>query len=102
MSPRSFLFVFALFPLMVAGQNPASPAGVKPLRASELNATTRAVLLANRPERFTEEQWLNMMRKPVNRSLYPLRITPAMLNTLDVRALDPRFRYEVIPLQTSK
>ncbi|MDX9750686.1 MAG: hypothetical protein RBT71_06360 [Flavobacteriales bacterium] len=63
-----------------------------------INAATRAVLLANKPERFTEAQWLDMMEKPVNRSLYPLRVTQAMLvspygDTLDAQALDIRFRY---------
>lgn len=37
-----------------------------------------------------------MMQEPVNWSLYPLRITPAMLDTLDARQLDVRFRYQMM------
>lgn len=57
------------------------------------NTETRAVLLANRPKDMPEADWLKLMAKPVNRSLYPLRITQAMLDTLDATQLDPRYRY---------
>ena len=52
-----------------------------------------ALLLANRPAHIAQAKWLEMMEKPVNRSLYPLRITQAMLDTLDGSALDRRFNY---------
>jgi hypothetical protein len=51
------------------------------------------VLLANRPAQIDEAKWLAMMQDPVNRSLYPLRISKATLDTLDGRLLDPRFQY---------
>ncbi|HMN04105.1 MAG TPA: hypothetical protein PKD45_00090 [Flavobacteriales bacterium] len=62
----------------------------------DVNATTLAVLLANRPERFTENEWLRMMQEPVNRALFPLRVTPGMLDTLDGREMDLRFRYVMV------
>jgi hypothetical protein len=97
MSIRPFLFALVFFPLVAIGQRPANPAHVEPAQVPELNASTRAVLLANRPQHFTEAEWLRMMEKPVNRSLYPLRVTKEMLDTLDAKALDLRFRYEMAP-----
>ncbi|HMQ76909.1 MAG TPA: hypothetical protein PKE21_12800 [Flavobacteriales bacterium] len=93
----SLLFAMVLFPAVGMGQDPASPANGDHVHAPELTATTRTVLLANRPQHFTEAEWLRMMEKPMNRSLYPLRITQAMLDTLDAQALDLRFRYEMAP-----
>lgn len=61
-----------------------------------MNAPTRAVLLANCPKAMAEADWLRLMAKPVNRSLYPLRITQAMLDTLDVKELDPRYQYVLV------
>ena len=94
MSIRAFLFVLVLFPAAASAQTVASDPVQKP---KPINATTRAVLLANKPERFTEAQWLDMMEKPVNRSLYPLRVTQAMLDTLDATQLDIRYRYQMAP-----
>lgn len=92
MSIRAFYFALALMPAMAMAQSPAP----EPAAASKpINAATRAVLVANRPERFTTEQWLEMMQKPANQSLYPLRITPAMLDTLDATQLDIRYRYQM-------
>jgi hypothetical protein len=54
------------------------------------------VLLANRPAQIDEAKWLAMMQDPVNRSLYPLRITQATLDTLDGRLLDQRFQYIMV------
>ncbi len=90
MSIRAFFLVLALFPAAASAQTVASDPVQEP---KPINAATRAVLLANKPERFTEVQWLDMMEKPVNRSLYPLRVTQAALDTLDVQQLDLRFRY---------
>jgi hypothetical protein len=55
-----------------------------------------AVLHANRPKGMTEAEWLKMMQEPVNRALFPLRVTQGMLDTLDGRKLDLRFRYVLI------
>jgi len=93
MNIRAFYFAFALIPAMAMAQGPGS----KPTQeVRPINFATRAVLLANKPEHFTEKEWLKMMQEPVNWSLYPLRITPAMLDTLDARQLDVRFRYQMM------
>lgn len=92
MSTRAFTFILLLLPVALFAQSPA-PTQV----TGSPNATTLAVLLANRPAQFSETEWLRMMEQPVNRSLYPLRVTQAVLDTLDARALDPRFRYELVP-----
>jgi hypothetical protein len=90
MRKRSMLFILAWLPIMALAQSPSA----KPVQESKaINAITRAVVLANKPEKFTQAEWLLMMEKPVNRSLYPLRVTQAMLDTLDARALDVRFLY---------
>jgi hypothetical protein len=60
------------------------------------NSATRAVLLANCPKAMAEADWLRLMAKPVNRSLYPLRITQAMLDTLDASKLDPGYQYVMV------
>ena len=85
MSIRTFFFVLVLVPLFAAAQTSAP-----------LNAPTKSVLLANRPARIAKDEWLRMMEQPVNRSLYPLHITQAMLDTLDGRLLDQRFQYVMV------
>jgi hypothetical protein len=97
MKPRLMLFLLMLCPFTAFAQAPITPSADSSANALEWNAPTLVVLLANKPGRFTETQWLEMMWKPLNRSLYPLRVTREMLDTLDTKALDPRFRYEMIP-----
>jgi hypothetical protein len=95
MSIHTFIIVVVLLPAGLRAQAPIhTAAGPVP------NATTRAVLLINRPAHLAEEQWLHMMQAPVNQSLYPLRVTQAMLDTLDPTALDPRFRYVLVPTRS--
>ena len=89
MSKRLFLFVVVLVPLFALAQGPA---------ATPFNAPTLAVLLANRPTHIAQEQWLSMMTQPVNRSLYPLRVTQAMLDTIDATQLDRRYQYVMVPV----
>ncbi|MBL7965325.1 MAG: hypothetical protein JNM31_15925 [Flavobacteriales bacterium] len=60
------------------------------------NAPTLEVLMANRPSHIEQAKWLEMMEQPVNRSGYPLRITQAMLDSLDGRLLDRRFQYVLV------
>lgn len=89
---RAFVFILGLVPVVMLAQSPElARAGEAP------NATTKAVLMADRPTHFTEEQWLKMMERPANRALYPLRLDQAMLDTLDTKALDLRFLYELAP-----
>ena len=97
MNSRLMLFLLMLCPLTAFAQAPITTNTDSSATALEWNAPTRAVLLANKPERFTQAVWLEMMRKPLNRSLYPLRVTREMLDTLDTKALDMRFRYEMTP-----
>ena len=82
--------LWGLFALSAQAQQPSSPAG---RTVNDLNTTSQAVLMANRPSAFTPEQWLLWMEDPVNRSFYPLRITQSLLDTVDPRELDLRFRY---------
>jgi hypothetical protein len=87
MSKRHTLCLALLLPLLAPAQQPTPVV---------YNASTLAVILANKPDRFTQAEWLRMMQEPMNRSLYPLRVTQAMLDTLDARQLDARFQYVMV------
>ncbi len=87
MSKRHTLCLALLLPLLTQAQQP--PPVVH-------NAPTLAVILTNKPERFTKVEWLRMLENPVNRSLYPLQVTQAMLDTLDATQLDRRFQYVMV------
>ncbi len=89
---RALIFILLVVPLGLLAQEPGSSAP-----PDTLNATMRAVLLANCPAQIEEVTWLEMMKKPVNRGLYPLRITQAMRDSLDMQALDPRYLYTYTP-----
>lgn len=85
--------LLALVPVLALAQAPATqPAMDQP------NAETRAVLLANCPKDLTGQQWLKLMEKPENAVLFPLRVTQAMLDTLDATKLDLRYRYVLVSL----
>ncbi|MBL0125895.1 MAG: hypothetical protein IPP83_00245 [Flavobacteriales bacterium] len=56
------------------------------------NALTMQVIMAQRPPHIAPEQWKEIMLGP-DRLLHPIRITPAMLDTLDARLLDRRYHY---------
>jgi len=88
MSTRAILLVLLLVPVYALAQVQTPPDAQVPF-----NAPTLAVLLANRPAHIEQAKWLEMMDKPVHRSLYPLRITQTTLDTLDGNALDRRFSY---------
>jgi len=83
-----FALLFAL-PCASFAQQPVTP-------TAPFNAPTLAMLLANRPAHIEQAKWLEMMQQPVNRSLYPLRITQATLDTLDATLLDRRFQYIMV------
>lgn len=91
MSVRCIYLVVLWWPVFAQAQGPATSKAAVPL-----NAPTLAVLLANRPPHVDEAQWVKLMEDPVDRSLYPLRITQAMLDTLDARQLDMRFQYVIV------
>ncbi len=91
MKYRKLISLLALLPVLALAQAPATqPAMDQP------NAETRAVLLANCPKDLTGQQWLKLMEKPENAVLFPLRVTQAMLDTLDATKLDLRYRYMLI------
>jgi hypothetical protein len=91
MNMRNFAFQLALIPCLALAQGPANQTAT-----DRPNKETRAVLLANYPKDMPEADWLRMMEQPVNQSLYPLRLTQAMLDTIDAEKLDLRFRYVVM------
>ena len=83
------------------GSSASDPAATSPLSLGEgpgvrANATTLAVLLANCPKGMPKADWLKLMANPENATLYPLRITQAMLDTLDGREMDLRYRYVLV------
>ena len=85
MSRRAWIFPFLLLALTGRAQQPAGPS---PL--------TEKLLLAQKPEGITVEQWSELIRKPATASLYPIRLTQAMLDTLDVKQLDIRYQYVML------
>ncbi len=91
MSIRNIFLLVLVVPVFARAQGPATSTAPVPL-----NACTLAVLLANRPLPMDEAQWLKLMEEPVNRSMYPLLVTQAMLDTLDARELDRRFQYVMV------
>lgn len=96
MITRILLLVLAVLPFSVVAQVSTTTPRTEPAHAvpPAFNAPTLAVLRANRPADMDEAQWLKLMEEPMNRSLYPLRVTQAMLDTLDTKGLDLRFQYE--------
>jgi hypothetical protein len=86
--PLLFILLLAL-PGTALAQTPTQ----QPTANAPFNAPTLAVLLANRPAHIEQSKWLELMLDPVQRSLYPLRVPQAMLDTLDGRLLDRRFNY---------
>ena len=53
--------------------------------------------MAQRPSRFSEDQWLRIIRNPGNAGVYPIHITRSMLDTLDSSQLDRRYFYKLMP-----
>ena len=120
MSYRNFVCLLALLPVLGWAQVPApltvssSNSGAT-LRSTHsvrevendrdntvrweegLTPETRTVLLANCPKDMAQADWLRLMENPVSRSLYPLRISQALLDTLDGSKLDLRFQYVLVP-----
>ncbi|MCC6839595.1 MAG: hypothetical protein IT230_05490 [Flavobacteriales bacterium] len=94
MNHRIFAFLLAFAPFLAAAQQP-EPTLKRP-GLEGFNAETRTVLLANRPMDVPQADWLKLMANPVNASLFPLRITQPMLDTLDAGKLDARFRYVLV------
>jgi hypothetical protein len=92
MNMRAILLLLALVPFLAVAQGPASRSATE-----GPNAATRAVLLANCPRDMPPADWLKLMSDPVNASLYPIRLSQAMLDTMDATQLDPRYQYVLVP-----
>lgn len=97
MKYRKLTCLLALLPVLALAQVPStsSPKEKRP-GVEAPNAETRAVLLANCPKGMPKADWLKLMANPVNATQYPLRITQAMLDTLDASKLDLRYQYLLI------
>lgn len=118
MRVRNFIVLLALVPAMAFAQKPDKELQSPPeadgshthsahppelivepsagVLLSAPNALTMQVIMAQRPASIPEAQWRKMMLDPVNASLYPIRITQAMLDTIDARQLDLRYRYMMV------
>lgn len=96
MSTRATILVLSLLlPLLAVAQTPPQSPRI-PAPHEPLNAVTLAVLRANQPKGIAWEEWLRIMQGPDGATLHPLRVTPAMLDTLDGREMDLRFRYVMV------
>ena len=88
MSNRAIVLFLLLAPMLALAQQPAS---------QPPNALTMHLIMAQRPPDIPAEQWQAMMLKPVNYALYPIRITQALLDTIDATQLDRRYQYVMVP-----
>ncbi|MBP6310733.1 MAG: hypothetical protein KA408_00575 [Flavobacteriales bacterium] len=70
----------------VAAQSPKEP--LKPL--------TVQLLMQQRPATLSVEDWQKVIANPASASLYPIRITQTMLDTVDASALDIRWQYVMV------
>jgi len=87
-----YLFMLALIsPLMFFAQDPAKRP--KSLAEEPPNKLTMQVLMAQCPKGITEAQWKDMLLVPTTPVLFPIRVTRALLDTLDGRELDLRWQY---------
>ena len=74
----------------------ADPSLRDPAGTGVPNALTMQVIMAQKHTGVSDAQWRKMMLEPVNATLYPIRLTQAMLDTLDATQLDIRYRYEMV------
>jgi hypothetical protein len=86
---RTLILCFALVSAGVMRAQYPVPAPPTPL--------TEALLMAQRPSHFSEDQWRRIIRNPGNAGVYPIRITRSMLDTLDASELDKRYVYKLMP-----
>ena len=107
MSLRNIIALLTLVPALAWAQS-AVPAGTPdpvnpeilskkdPVRSEAPNALTMQVIMAQKHTGISDEQWRKMMLEPVNASLYPIRLSQGMLDTIDATQLDMRYRYEMV------
>ncbi len=60
------------------------------------NEYTLHLLMAKRPAEMAPEQWKLIVGNPANATLFPIRLTQAMLDTLDAMQLDRRYQYVML------
>jgi len=75
-----------MVPLCVLAQSDRTP--LKPL--------TLHLLMAQKPPTIAVEDWQKVIANPASASLYPIRLTQTMLDTLDATALDLRWQYVMV------
>jgi len=92
---RSIFMLALIAPLLTFAQDPAKRP--KSLAEEPPNSLTMQVLMAQRPKGITEAQWKEMVLDPNTPVLFPIRVTRAMLDTLDGRELDRRWQYVMVP-----
>ena len=97
MNPRALLLVLLLAPVSAVAQQPGSQCLHPVASTGPPNSLTMQLIMAQRPAHIPAEQWQAMMLKPVSYSLYPIRITQAMLDTIDATQLDRRYQYVMVP-----
>ena len=90
MSKRDYLLLMLALPILASAQSP-STARAWPAP----NALTMHVIIQQRPATIPAEQWKAML-KPVNYSLYPIKITQGLLDTIDATQLDMRYQYIMV------
>lgn len=95
--PRSLICRYCIQgPLRDTLMGPSPPLSLGEGPGVRANATTLAVLRANCPKGMAMADWLKLMANPVNAVIYPLHITQEMLDTLDGRKMDLRYRYVLV------
>ncbi len=84
---KTLLLLALLLPAAANGQTTVQ--GPSPL--------TEALLLAQRPAKVPLDQWQRIIRNPTNATAFPIYLSQAMLDTLEVKLLDRRYRYVMVP-----
>lgn len=76
--------------MLSSAQGPQHPVPAPP------NDLTLKLLLDQRPENVPEEQWARLVNNPANALQLAIRITQAMLDTIDASQLDQRYQYVMV------
>ncbi len=88
---RTLLLILLLAPIALKAQD-----AVRPQDQPPANEYTLRLLVAQRPAEVTSEQWRLIVGNPANATLFPIRLTQAMLDTIDARQLDRRYQYVMV------
>ena len=88
---RTLLLILLLAPIALRAQD-----AVRPTDQPPANEYTLRLLVAQRPAEVTSEQWRLIVDNPANATLFPIRLTQAMLDTIDATQLDRRYQYVMV------